>query len=789
MTMELDLGSIRARKARLSAHLGHHGHRFFAAVGLIFGAAGTALWVQVGFGRLVYAWGAIALGLVMVAFWQERDLRKMPPVFKAEKLDDILEPALLASFKKGMPITPRTAWAAANHNWEGRFLVNHMLLDINLVGQALPSDGPQMEEVWKASIKLMEANLSPELDSGVLAAALLTVFPASKEAITKHGLKESDIQKTLSWQQRLGHYLNQPHPYFGGIGRDWAAGFTPTLDKFSRNISQAVERGEGHFHTLAHGESLDPVAHNLSQGTGGVALVGEPGTGRSSMAYALAERLLRGQDPGLLYYQVVSLNASMILSSAGDKLERVMLTIFGEAIHAGNIILFLDDAKLFFGKGAGAFDMSQILLPVLQNRQLKLICAFTPQDFQRLKADNSTLASLLTVVTVPEPKPDVTLKILEDTALSLEVRDGLLISLQAINEAYRLSGQYDDSLAYPGKAISLLEQATAYAVDKVLTAESVQQAIEKTRGVKVSKAKAAEADVLLHLEDHIHRRMVNQERAVKVVASALRRGRAGVSNPDKPLGSFLFLGPTGVGKTELARSLAATYFGDESRMIRLDMSEYQRPDDVARLLDPGTDKAGSLIQAVRQQPFSVVLLDEVEKGHPNVLNLLLQMLDEGRLSDDSGKAASFKNAIIITTSNAGSAEITKKISNGETLEKMEKPLIEELIQSGQFKPELINRFDDVVLFKPLNETELAQVASRMLEQVNQTLKDKNITVKLTNAALSAVVKAGYDPSYGARPMRRAIQKMVEDPVAKKVLAGEAQPGSIITLDEKDLSSS
>jgi ATP-dependent Clp protease ATP-binding subunit ClpC len=315
----------------------------------------------------------------------------------------------------------------------------------------------------------------------------------------------------------------------------------------------------------------------------------------------------------------------------------------------------------------------------------------------------------------------------------------------------------------------------------------VQTAVEKTKGVKVSKAEAPEADALLHLEDKIHNRMINQTRAVKVVASALRRSRAGVANTKRPIGSFLFLGPTGVGKTELAKSLAATYFGDEHKMIRLDMSEYQQESDVGRLIKTGGSNTKSLILQIREQPFSVVLLDEVEKAHENILNLLLQMLDEGQLTDEKGHAALFSNAIIIATSNAGSAEITERVGKGDLLESFERLLIEKLIKEGQFRAELINRFDETVLFRPLKKEELAQVASLMLGEVNQTLSNQNISVSLTDAALAKVVEAGYDPEFGARPMRRALQKMVEDAVAKKVLSKQTKPGETITLDVADLS--
>ncbi|MBI5906715.1 ATP-dependent Clp protease ATP-binding subunit [Candidatus Saccharibacteria bacterium] len=787
MSVELNLSSRRTKKARLANRI--HGIVWMVIVSLaaISGAGGVALVVQESTRRIGYAVLALALANLMVALWYKRDLSHLPPRVPARSLDDILEPVLLGSFGKKSQVSTKRAWEVAQKTWSARFLTNHLLIDSRQVGQLLSEAEADMSAIWQACQDLMVKTGALELDGAVLSAGLLAGNDPAKQYLAGHNLKPEDVVETYSWFTRLNQFINQPKPYFGGIGRDWASGFTPTLDRFGQNVSRMIEAGGGHFHTLAHGDVLDSVVHNLSQGSGSVAIVGEVGTGKTGLAYGLAQRLLEGRDESLRYYQMVSLNASIILSSAGDQLEKTMLTLFGEAIHAGNIIIFLDEARLFFGSGAGAINISQILLPVLQNHNVKIVAAFTPGDFQQLKASNESLATTLAVINVTEPDQALTMKILEDTALTFEAKDKLLVSYEALLEAYRLSGQYMQDQAYPGKAINVLEQAIPYVENNVMTAMSVQMAIEKTHGVKVSKAQAPEADALLHLETSIHARMINQDRAVKVVAAALRRGRAGVSNPNRPVGSFLFLGPTGVGKTELARSLATTYFGDEQRMIRLDMTEYQGAEDVARLLDSGGSNDKSLMLAIREQPFSVVLLDEIEKAHPNVLNLLLQMLDEGHLTDQTGKLASFKNSIIITTSNAGSAEITARIAAGDSLETFERPLIDKLISQGLFKPELINRFDEVVLFRPLNQTELAQVAGLMLADVNKTLSNQNVKVELTKAALDHVVRAGYDPQFGARPMRRVIQKMVEDAVATRLLSNQAGAGSTIVLDDKDLS--
>jgi ATP-dependent Clp protease ATP-binding subunit ClpC len=783
MTGQVNLSSIRARKARFAKVIGSSGQGVMWLSVLALAGGGVYFLTLGELERVGYLGLALAGMTAVFALWHRYDLKKIAVHQPAEMLDDILSQTLLASLKA--PITPQSAWHAALHLPEAQFVCHHLLLDARLLEQGFSTNEQDMAGVWQQAITLKEMHGAAELHSGTLVTALILVSSIGESFLTQSKLRKEDTVEVLSWCERELGYLNQPKPFFGGIGRDWASGFTPTLEHFGENISRALEMSGGLAYFQAHADLLDGVVSNLRRGSA-VALVGTEGTGKSTLVYSLGQRLLEGRDAELKYYQIISLNASLILSQSGAQLERLMLTLFGEAIAAGNSILFLDDAQLFFGSGVGAFDMSQVLLPVLKNRNVKIIAAFTPTDWQQLQARQSALANSFASVTIPEPSEVATFKVVEDTALVLEHRNKVLISFEAIREAYRLSGQYMQERAYPGKTISLLEQAVPYANQGALTASTVQMAIEKTKGVKVSAAQAPEADMLLHLEDHIHERMINQKRAVSVVASALRRGRAGVSNPKRPVGSFLFLGPTGVGKTELARSLAGVYFGDERQMIRLDMSEYQRPEDVSRLLATGGQNGNSLLLAIREQPFSVVLLDEVEKAHPNILNLLLQMLDEGQLTDEQGRPASFRSTIIIATSNAGAADIAQRVKSGNALDDFERPLIDKLIAEGQFKPELVNRFDEVVLFRPLTEEELSLVAQVMLQDVNKTLANQQITVQLTPEALRQIVHQGYDPEFGARPIRRIIQKTVENAVAVKILQGQTQPGNTIVLDVSDL---
>jgi ATP-dependent Clp protease ATP-binding subunit ClpC len=783
MTEELNLVSLRSRRARLSNAIGASGEFLLGIFAAFLGAGGVYCLFFGELERVGYLLFAVAGVALMILLWYHYDLKKVPVSQPARQLDDVLDYKLLARLKA--PITPQNVWHAVSQLPEAQFIQSHLLMDAKYIEPQLSTSEQDMAAVWRQATALMQAHSSTALHAGTLATAIIMTSQATEAFLMSFKIRKEEANEVLGWCERTLGYLHQPKPTFGGIGRDWATGFTPTLEHFGEDISRSIELGGGYTRFCAHEDLIDGVVSSLSRGSG-VALVGPDGTGKNALVHTLADQLLEGRAPGLKYYRVISLNASQILSYSGAKLETLMLTLFGEAVAAGNIILYLDDAQLFFGSGVGAFDMSQVLLPVLKARNVRIVAAFTPTDWQQLQAMRSALANSFSSIAVNEPSEQATYKVIEDDALIMEHRNKLLITYEAIREAYRLSGQYMQERAYPGKAISLLEQAMPYAEHQALTAATIQAAVEKTKGVKVSAAQAPEAEMLLQLEDRIHQRMINQTRAVGVVAAALRRGRAGVSNPKRPVGSFLFLGPTGVGKTELARSLAAVYFGDEQQMIRLDMSEYQQSSDVSRLLAAGGQNENSLLLAIRQQPFAVVLLDEIEKAHPSILNLLLQMLDEGQLTDDQGRPASFRSSIIIATSNAGAADIAQRVKEGQPLDEFERPLIDKLIAAGQFKPELVNRFDEVVLFRPLTEEELAQVANVMLDGVNKTLAPQQITVQLTPEALKQIVHQGYDPEFGARPMRRIIQKTVENAIAVKILRGEVQPGSTVTLDVKDL---
>jgi ATP-dependent Clp protease ATP-binding subunit ClpC len=783
----IDFSSQRVREAQFGKKIGKSGFLGLAVTATGCALAAIVLGISKGNPLLIGILASLSLMCYLPALWWKEQLSILPATGNSPS--DRLSVDVLVRLNASMELQPQTVWAALSSHWQAMFFANHLLLPPELIQAELSTDPAVFQQALGVASSLADEHKTKTIELGFVIAGLLMTAPGVEKLLVKLEARPEDLKAMADW---LGRNLDDSpttERQHGGIGRDWAFGFTPLLDKLGHNVSFAVSGHGAHFDSLARSESVHAIETAFENNATAVALIGPDGIGKTSHVYALAQRMIEGNTtPSLAYHQIISLNATDITSQAhgpGD-LEQIMVSVVNEASQAGHIILFFDNAQLFLTDGAGSFNATHILLSIIQAGAVPLILAMGPRDYQSLKTQNQSLAGLLTPVVLQEPPEEDVIRVLEDTTAGLEHRFQVLIAYEALREAYNLSGRYEQDEAYPGKAIKLLKQAVNHADNKLVNKRSVQQAIEQTHGVKAGNAAPAEADELLQLEDMIHQRMINQTHAVQVVANSLRRARAGVTNPKRPIGSFLFLGPTGVGKTELAKAIAATYFGAESNMIRLDMSEYQQPDDVQRLLSTGGADNKSLLIQVRQQPFAVVLLDEIEKAHPNILNLLLQMLDEGQLTDTSGRSASFKDCVIIATSNAGADTIRERIDKGENLESFATEFSEQLISSGQFKPELLNRFDEMVLFRPLNPEELAQVVTLMLKEVNQTLVSQNISVELTPAAIAKIVQQGNDPRLGARPMRRTLQRAVEDTIAELILKREVKAGDHIILDEQNL---
>ena len=779
--------SVRARQARITSVLETKALRLllWVVVGMLIAGAIALLATGNTAGLLVLA---PVFWLGMIPLWDKHYLHKLPIIENSQKPEDLLEWRVLSRIKTN-ELTPQQLWQIIRDHNQVKFFQMRYAIPLNVLDQ-IYNDNPKvdMQAVWQRALTYRTNSGTTPLNAGSLFVSLFLHTPGSQDLLNAFKLSVEELEDGNEWvahiKRTLWAYRNRQKG--GGVARDWSYGYTPILNRVGNNISQEVEiTGMLHRDIKAHEELLNRIIQVLSQsGKSNIALVGETGVGKTTAVYAVANKLIQGEDSNLRYHQIFELNAATLLAQARGRgeLEELILRVVGEAHHARNIVLFLDEAQLFLQEGTGSVDLTNIFLPLIQRSNVRFIMAMNPQHWQKLSLENPTLVGQLNYQVVPPTEKDDTFRVMEDQTLIIENKHGVLLTYQALREAYTLADHYISEEAFPGKALKVLEDAAVTAGPKnIVTTEIVQQTLEKAKGVKVQTATADEGEKLLNLEQEIHNQMINQERAVKAVANALRRARAGVRNKDRPIGTFLFLGPTGVGKTQLAKALASVYFGGRDQIVRLDMNEYVQSADVNKM----TDASGTLMSGIRQQPFSVVLLDEIEKAHPDVVNAFLQLLDEGRMADSAGRVVSFRDAIIIATSNAGADRIREYISAGQDVTDFQEKFLDEIVEANLFRPEFLNRFDEMVIFRPLNENELLQVVTLMIADVNQTLAQQKISVQLDEQAKLWLVQRGNDPRLGARPMRRMVQRYVEDIVANRVLAGQATPGSVLTITIAD----
>ncbi|MFF4836190.1 ATP-dependent Clp protease ATP-binding subunit [Streptomyces sp. NPDC001315] len=532
----------------------------------------------------------------------------------------------------------------------------------------------------------------------------------------------------------------------------------------------------------------------------------------------------------------------------GEFEERVKKLLEEVREHGDELVLFLDEMHTVVGAGGGgegAMDAGNMLKPALARGELHLIGATTVDEYRKHIEKDAALERRFAPILVGEPTVDDTIEILRGLRDRYEAHHQVRITDEAVVAAAELSDRYITSRFLPDKAIDLMDQAAArvrlrartpladtreiedriaalnrekdqavadeeYERAKELrdrikeaeaglgeagradeetprvTADDIAEVVSRTTGIPVAQLTEEERERLMKLEEHLHERVVGQDEAITAVARAVRRARAGMSDPNRPVGSFLFLGPTGVGKTELARALAAALFGDESRMIRLDMSEFQERHTVSRLVGAppgyvGHEDAGQLTEAVRRQPYAVLLLDEVEKAHPDVFNTLLQLLDDGRLTDSQGRTVDFKNTVVIMTSNIGADRILA--AGVEDYAMVRESVMPALHQ--HFRPEFLNRIDEIIVFRGLDRAQLREIVDLLLEHTRRRLHAQDVTLEVTDAAADLLADIGYQPDFGARPLRRTIQREIDDRLADLLLSGELKPGDGARVDAED----
>ena len=754
-----------------------------------------------GFGWLILSiggWFAVPM------LWVHLRLRKLPASQHPVTINDVLSGEVLGLLPDSP--TPRGVAKALSETGGANFFAVRFGISISHLIEVTPDDVGLLNDVWAEALNIWGhlPDRGNTISTAVVIAAIIRLNPAMDDMLNNLRIDRDDIYAGVAWYEHinsLAESLGEPR-LTGGIARDWSFGYIPNLEHFGVNLSEKYSNGAHSMVTnlpSTHEIVLNMIQLLSTSARHNVALIGPLGAGKSTIVESLAESLMDSQAklPNIVRFnQVFMLDASAIISATRERgeIEGLVNQLLVEAYKAKNIILFLDNAELFFEDGTGSIDLSNLLQPVIEGGGLKLILAMDEQRYLQIAQVKPALANSLNRIEITPADRDKTMRIAEERAITLEYNSHVIFTYQSLTEAYRLAGRYINDVAQPRATLQLLESSTQQAQSGLVTPSSIASTIEKTLGIKVggdlSYGNAnSEREMLLNLESLIHERMINQESAVRAVASALRRARAGVRNENRPIGTFLFLGPTGVGKTELAKSLAAVYFGGEDHLVRIDLNEYVRADDVARLIADGATDPMSLSAQVQKNPFSVVLLDEIEKAHPNVLTTLLQVLDEGVLRDINNREISFRDTILIATSNAGAEQIRAYIDAGYQIEQFSQQIQDQLINSGEFKPEFLNRFDEIAVFRPLTKDELVQVIDLILIGINNNLANQKVFVAVDDDAKRALVDAGYDPRLGARPMRRVVQRTVENIVAEKMLAGQLVPGSGIRLTLADIQDS
>ena len=679
------------------------------------------------------------------------------------------------------------------------FLVERIPLSIS----EIPFEDIDFKEVLNGAARISKATNGTYITTLDLVASYISIIEPRNKLLFNKQTKLEEFMGIVHWARQKYPQEEKPSKrrveYFGrGIGEALVTGWTPETKKYTRDYSYIAyqKRPQILGREKEYALLLDTISRNENNN---VLLVGNPGSGRENLISLFAlESILHSSSARFPHLKILELMIGPLIAGAANRaeLEGRLQSLVEEVSHSGNIVLYIPEFQNIAGSSAYDIDLTGALYPYLKSGKLPIIASVTTGSFKSY-IEKSPAKEAFAVIQLLEPDKETAIKMILKKVEDIENKNSVILTYKALTAAVEYADRYFQDASLPGSAADLLENVSHSIAAKkggdrirskskkpfIFDTDIISTIEEKTR-ISIAAPKAQERDLLLHLEERMHQRVVDQEQAITAIAEAMRRLRAGLTTLKRPI-SFLFLGPTGVGKTETAKALAELYYGGEEMMIRLDMSEYADEEGVKRLLGatPGEgEERGELTDKITDRPASLILLDEFEKAHPKILDLFLQVLEDGRLTDNKGKTANFVNSIIIATSNAGAEFVREEIKKGSSVDKnFSKRLLDELQTQHLFRPELLNRFDDVVIFKPLGFPEMEQITRILLTDLTGRLLEQDIEFTYDDKLLQKIIHDGFDVQFGARPLRRFIQSNIEDIIAQKKLKEEIKRGSKVYM--------